>query len=84
MTLPGTILVRPDLVAGVVSGDRPGLLRHEIVHLAQWRRHGAVRFLASYLLQYASARMAGMPHDVAYRGISFERQAISAEAGPRA
>ncbi len=84
MTLPGTILVRPDLLADVVAGGRPALLRHEIVHLAQWRRDGPFRFLASYLLQYASARMAGMPHDVAYRGISYERQAVAAEAGPSA
>lgn len=36
--------------------DDPALLVHELVHVAQFRRMGAVRFLAAYLHDLARAR----------------------------
>jgi uncharacterized protein DUF4157 len=51
------------------------LLRHELVHVGQWRRHGAVGFLVRYLTPYLRARLQGYPHWAAYRRIPFEIEA---------
>lgn len=51
------------------------LLRHELVHVQQWRRFGVVGFLARYLGAYALWRLRRHPHWAAYRRIPFEIQA---------
>jgi hypothetical protein len=53
----------------------PHLLRHETVHVEQWRRLGAVGFLRQYLAAYALGRLAGYPHWAAYRRIPLEIEA---------
>ncbi len=53
----------------------PVLLNHELIHWAQIRRHGVIRFYYLYLKEYVAMRGQGMKHDDAYRGISFEREA---------
>lgn len=52
-----------------------GLLRHEAVHVAQWRHLGVVRFLAGYLGYYALGRLRGWSHRAAYRRIPHEVEA---------
>jgi hypothetical protein len=52
-----------------------GLLAHELVHVQQWREHGAVRFLWRYLSDYGRGRLRGEPHWAAYAAISFEAEA---------
>jgi hypothetical protein len=51
------------------------LLRHEAVHVLQWRRHGIVGFLRRYLVAYARGRLAGWGHRGAYRRIHLEVEA---------
>jgi hypothetical protein len=51
------------------------LLRHEIVHVRQWRRYGVVGFLRRYLGAYARWRVRGYSHWGAYRRIPFEVEA---------
>jgi hypothetical protein len=68
-TLGPLILMRP---RGV--GDER-LLRHELEHVRQWRRYGAVGFLWRYLGAYLAWRMRGYPHKAAYRRIPFEIEA---------
>lgn len=51
------------------------LLRHELVHVEQWRRHGVVGFLVRYLGSYMVWRLRGRGHWDAYRRIPFEVQA---------
>ncbi|CAN5256186.1 hypothetical protein BH18ACT4_BH18ACT4_10010 [soil metagenome] len=51
------------------------LLRHEEVHVRQWRRYGAVGFLTRYLRPYLRWRLAGYSHWDAYRRIPFEIEA---------
>lgn len=59
------------------------LLRHELVHVAQWRRLGAVGFLLRYVGAYVRARLAGRSHLEAYRGIPLEVDAVRlSEVGP--
>jgi hypothetical protein len=51
------------------------LLRHEAVHVEQWRRLGVLRFLAEYLGSYLRLRLACYPHRSAYRRIPLEVEA---------
>ena len=61
----------------VVAGDRPELVVHELVHVAQWRVDG-MSFLPRYLGQYVRFRYLGASHRAAYRAISYEMEAYAA------
>ena len=56
-------------------GDSPYLLRHELVHVRQWRRHGVIGFLVRYLGSYAAGRLRGRDHRGAYLHIPLEIEA---------
>lgn len=77
MTLPWAIYVDPDQLR---SGDLGALIIHELVHVRQWQRLGAVRFVRAYLSDYLHARRSGLDHDAAYRNIRFEKEARVAVA----
>lgn len=51
------------------------LLRHEHVHVQQWRRLGVVGFLRRYLGAYLRWRLHGHGHWDAYRRIPLEIEA---------
>lgn len=51
------------------------LLRHEQVHVEQWRRYGVVGFLRRYLGSYLRWRLRGHAHWDAYRRIPLEIEA---------
>jgi hypothetical protein len=51
------------------------LLRHELVHVRQWRDYGVVGFLMRYLGAYLRWRAMGYRHKNAYRRIPFEIEA---------
>jgi len=51
------------------------LLRHELVHVGQWRRLGVVGFGVRYLGSYARWRLRRYPHWAAYRRIPLEIEA---------
>jgi predicted metal-dependent hydrolase len=55
------------------------VLRHELVHVRQAGELGLVRFLWRYVAEYFRNRRHGMGHDQAYRAISFEAEAFTAE-----
>jgi hypothetical protein len=57
-----------------VAGDRR-LLRHEVVHVAQWRRLGVAGFLVVYLGAYLRWRLHLHGHWDAYRRIPLEIEA---------
>ena len=48
------------------------LLRHELVHVRQWRAHGIVGFGRRYLGAYLRWRFRRYPHWAAYRRIPLE------------
>lgn len=56
------------------AGDEQ-LLRHELVHVEQWRRYGIVGFLARYIGAYLRWRVRGHAHRDAYRHIPLEIEA---------
>jgi hypothetical protein len=51
------------------------LLRHELEHVAQYRRFGFVGFLRRYVRDYLRARLRGHGHRSSYRRIGFEASA---------
>ena len=51
------------------------LLRHELVHVAQWRSLGVIRFLWRYVGGYLRWRLRGYGHWAAYRRIPLEIEA---------
>ena len=53
----------------------PYLLRHELVHVRQWRRYGVIGFLTRYVGSYVHGRLRGYTHRNAYRRIPFEIEA---------
>lgn len=53
----------------------PYLIRHELVHVRQWRRHGVMGFLVRYLGAYLQARLRGDTHRIAYLRIPLEVEA---------
>ena len=57
------------------AADSTRLLRHELVHVRQWRRLGIVGFLRRYLGAYVGWRARGYPHLGAYRRIPLEVEA---------
>ena len=75
MTLPWAIYLSPKAYEQALAGTAPRLLAHEGVHVEQWRRLGPVRFLVAYITDYLRGRLAGLPHDAAYRAIALEQEA---------
>ena len=76
MTLRNVIFVSESALERIGNGDALVLLTHEAVHVAQWREHGVIGFLARYLGDYLRGRAIGLPHYAAYRAIRFEREAV--------
>ena len=72
ITIGDSILVSEDLFQAVIDGDMTTLLRHELVHVAQWRDERALPFLWHYLGDYARNRLIGLDHAMAYRAIGHE------------
>ena len=54
----------------------PELLRHEAVHVRQYRDLGTARFLFRYVQAYLYWRGRGYSHWAAYRRIPFEAEAV--------
>ena len=69
ITLGSLIIVRRR------AADSEQLLRHERVHVHQWREFGWFGFLRRYLGAYARWRLRGYGHWAAYRRIPFEVEA---------
>jgi hypothetical protein len=51
------------------------LLRHELVHVRQYRERGVLGFLRRYLGRYLALRLDGWGHDAAYRRLPEEIEA---------
>ena len=69
ITLGRLISIRP----GAARSDR--LMRHELVHVRQWRQLGVAGFLRRYLGAYFAWRLRGYGHWGAYRRIPLEVEA---------
>jgi hypothetical protein len=69
ITLGRLVIVR----SGHERSER--LLRHELVHVRQWRRHGVLGFSVRYLASYGKWRMLRKGHRGAYLRIPLEIEA---------
>ncbi len=69
ITLGSLVIVREG------CGGSPYLLRHELVHVRQWRRHGVLGFSLRYLGAYVAGRLRGRDHRGAYLHIPLEIEA---------
>ncbi len=58
---------------------RKTLLNHEAIHLRQQMELGILPFYVWYLIEYAIRRIKFGNHYLAYRNISFEREAFANE-----
>jgi hypothetical protein len=72
ITIGSLVIVRRSTTS---SGGFDALLRHEQVHVAQFRNYGLFGFLRRYLLSYARFRLVGYGHWAAYRRIPLEVEA---------
>jgi hypothetical protein len=55
--------------------DSPRLIRHELVHVRQWRELGLVGFAVRYFGTYLRWRVRRYPHWAAYRRVPLEIEA---------
>jgi hypothetical protein len=82
MTLPWAIYVDPAVWERFEDGSDPErdgrLMVHELMHVEQVRRAGAVRHSIRYLADYLQGRAAGLGHWDAYRAIPAEQEARAA------
>ena len=69
ITLGHVISVRAD------AASSPYLLRHELVHVRQWKRYGVLGFSIRYVGDYLRHRLRGRGRQAAYRRIRFEIEA---------
>ncbi|CAN5818719.1 hypothetical protein BH23ACT5_BH23ACT5_06470 [soil metagenome] len=74
MATPWGVYVRVDLLGGspLALAD---LLRHELVHVRQWKTHGPMGFVRRYLADYVRGRRRRLGHGGAYRAIALEVEA---------
>jgi hypothetical protein len=81
ITLGSLVVVR----RAALHRDIGALLRHEQIHVAQFREHGVLLFLWVYVRWYVHFRLRGYSHIGAYRRIPFEIEArcLARRAGPR-
>ena len=68
VTLGSLVIVRPGRATSY-------LLRHELVHVRQWRRYGVLGFSARYVGSYLLWRLRGKGHRGAYLRIPLEVEA---------
>ena len=84
VALPTGVFVQPSVMERFRTGSEPErwgpLIVHELMHIEQWRRLGAVRHLAQYTSDYVRSRFQGYGHWEAYRAIRLEVEARDAAA----
>lgn len=88
VTAPWGISVVPEVFASLTDPNKAWrhgtLIVHELAHLDQYRRIGALRHIAGYTGDYLSARWHGRNHWDAYRDIrlEIEARAVAARFAP--
>lgn len=82
VALPTGIFVQPTVMDRFRSGAEPErsgrLIVHELMHIEQWRRLGAIRHVTQYVGDYLRRRFRGFGHWEAYQAIRLEQEARDA------
>ena len=74
VAMPWGIYLHPDRLEGSAA-DVGRLMVHELTHIDQWRRLGAIGWARAYVGDYLRGRRSGLDHRRAYRAIGLEREA---------
>jgi hypothetical protein len=69
------VISRTILFKGAETEISVALIQHELAHIDQINRHGAVKFYLIYFCDYVSNLWRLRDHNAAYRHIRFEREA---------
>ncbi len=69
------ITIGPIIIVRQGHEDSPYLLRHEQVHVRQWKRYGVIGFPTRYVGAYLRWRLRRRGHRGAYLRIPFEVEA---------
>ncbi len=84
VSLPTGVFVQPAIMDRLRAGAQPErsgrLIVHELMHLEQWRRLGALRHMTQYIADYVRGRYRRLGHWEAYRSIRLEVEARDAAA----
>ena len=79
VALPTGVYVQPAIMDRLRTGAQPErsgrLIVHELMHIEQWRRLGAVRHLTQYIGDYIKGRWHRLGHWEAYLAIRLEVEA---------
>lgn len=79
VALPTGVYVQPEVMDRYRAGIDPGrtglLVVHELAHIEQWRRLGALRHIIQYATDYLRGRLAGKGHWDSYRAVRLEVEA---------
>ena len=82
VALPTGVFVQPIVMERFRTGAEPErwgpLIVHELMHIEQWRRLGAVRHVAQYVSDYMRSRLQGHGHWESYKAIRLEVEAREA------
>jgi len=74
VAMPWGVYMHPDRLERPAA-DIGRLIVHELVHIDQWRRLGALGWARSYIGDYWRGRRRGLGHRGAYRAIGLEEEA---------
>lgn len=66
--------------AGIEPDRSARLIVHELMHIEQWQRLGALRHVTQYMGDYVRNRFRGQRHWDAYRAVRLEVEAREAAA----
>ncbi|MCP4303287.1 MAG: hypothetical protein GY926_11995 [bacterium] len=84
VALPTGVYVQPIVMERFRAGAEPErwgpLIVHELMHIEQWRRLGAIRHVAQYVSDYVRNRFQGYGHWESYKAIRLEVEARDAYA----
>lgn len=79
MATPWAVYVREPVHARMIAGAEPQrtgvLVVHELVHLEQYARLGAIRHIVQYAGDYVRGRLRRLSHWDAYRAVRLEIEA---------
>lgn len=79
VAMPWGVYVRPPVFERITSAAEPErdgpLVVHELTHLEQFRRLGAVRHLVQYVSDYVAGRRQRLGHWESYRRVRLEVEA---------
>jgi Zn-dependent protease with chaperone function len=67
VSLARTVVIAPHAAERLTDTELEGVIRHELIHMLQWERHGAIRFLWRYWRMHRRHGYRGNPFEIEAR-----------------